>query len=136
MKTKSMAWYCINLVLVVISALLVGCASLNMAHHKYIMRGSILMTSGNEAYLCIGGRDGAQVGQKFDVYRMISEGVVQPGKGGVSGITFRKEKTGTIRIARIVNEHFAWAEIIRGTAQKNYVAELEFPVDCDCSKSK
>jgi hypothetical protein len=116
--------------------LFAGCASFRTAHHKYVMRGTILMTTGNEVYLCIGSRDGAQVGQKFDVYKLVAEGANQPGKGGVSGPKFRKDKTGTIKITQIVNEHFARADIIYGTAQKDYVAELEFPVDCDSNKSK
>lgn len=113
-----------------------GCASWNKAYHKYIMRGTILETSGNEVYLCIGSRDGAQVGQKFDVYKLTTQGTYQPGKGGVVGPTFRKDKTGTIKITQIVNEHFARATVTSGTAKKDYVAELEFPVECDCNKGK
>lgn len=113
-----------------------GCASLKAAHHKYVMRGSILMVAGNEAYLCIGSNDGAQVGQKFDVYRIIPQGIAQPGKGGTSGIKFRKEKTGSIKITQIVDEHYAKADIVRGNVQKDYVAELEFPLDCENNKGK
>jgi hypothetical protein len=119
-----------------VAILFVGCASFRAVHHKYVMRGSILLTSGNEVYLCIGSRDGAQVGQKFDVYKLVAQGVNQPGKGAVPSMTFRKERTGSIKITQIVNEHFARADIVNGTVQKDYVAELEFPFDCNTEKSK
>ena len=114
--------------------LIIGCASFKAAYHKYVMRGTVLESAGNEVYLCMGSRDGAQAGQKFDVYRLVSMGATQPGKGGVTGLQFRKEKTGTIKITQIVNEHFARAEVTSGTVLKDYIAELEFPMDCSCNK--
>lgn len=113
-----------------------GCASMKMSYHKYVMRGTILMAAGNEVYLCIGSKDGARVGQKFDVYKLSAQAIAQPGKGGVPGPRFRKDKTGTVKITEIVNEHFARATVTSGTVLKDYIAELEFPVDCDCNKSK
>ena len=108
-----------------------GSTSSNKIYHKYVMRGMVLTAEGKEVYICIGSKDGALAGQKFDVYRLVAQGINQPGKGGVAGPVFRKEKTGTVTITQIVDEHFARATITSGAAQKNYIVELEFPVNCD-----
>ncbi len=44
-----------------------GCATMESAGHKYIMRGQVLEVAGDEAYLCIGSEDGARVGQELAV---------------------------------------------------------------------
>jgi hypothetical protein len=95
------------------------------------MRGMIVTAKGSEVYLCIGSKDGAQVGQIFDVYKIVAQGVNQPDKGGVPGPVFRKEKTGRVKIRELVDEHFARAMVVSGTAQKNYIVELEFPENYD-----
>ncbi|OHD68816.1 MAG: hypothetical protein A2W19_17215 [Spirochaetes bacterium RBG_16_49_21] len=90
-------------------------------YHKHIMRGQVLAIEDNEIYLCIGTKDGAQVDQKLDVYRITEVGA-KPQAGGPS---FKRAKIGTIKITKIVDEHFAKAVIVSGNAQKYDVAELE-----------
>jgi hypothetical protein len=70
------------------------------------------------------------------VYKVVSEGIAQPGKGGFPGIKFRKIKAGTIRISQIVDEHYARVDITGGTIQKDYIAELEFPLNCNDNKGR
>ena len=104
-----------------------SCASWNKAYHKYVMRGTILESSGNEIYLCIGSNDGAQVGQVFDVYK-IRRGqpdISGQGKGGrVPLVAFIKNKTGAVKITEVVDEHYAKAAVVSGTAQKDSIVEL------------
>jgi hypothetical protein len=97
-----------------------GCTSLSSVYHKYVMRGQILQVTGDEAYLCIGSRDGARVGDELEVFRNTS----LPGNPKF-GPRFKREKIGVVRIDAIVDEHYATATIISGTAEVYSIAELE-----------
>ncbi|MFZ2633741.1 MAG: hypothetical protein WA081_02240 [Desulfosalsimonadaceae bacterium] len=103
------------------AAIMAGCANLDSARHEYIMRGQILEVSDNEAYLCIGRKDGAEVGQEYTVYNF-RKTMFRNQKS--PQFTYLKEKTGTVKLIEIVDEHFAKAKILTGEAKRNYVVEL------------
>ncbi|MBI4768533.1 MAG: hypothetical protein HY787_28735 [Deltaproteobacteria bacterium] len=81
------------------------------------MKGSIIETWDSTVYLCIGSRDGAAVGQEFDVYKIRT---YNTGKTPV----FKRELTGRVRITKIIDEHFAEATAISGKAEKYSIVEL------------
>lgn len=103
------------------AAIMAGCATLDSARHEYIMRGQILEISDNEVYLCIGRKDGAEVGQVYTVYNF-RKTMYRNQK--TPQFTYLKEKTGTVELIEIVDEHFAKAKILTGEAKRNYVVEL------------
>lgn len=99
--------------------LMTSCAAIQEkpAYHRLVMKGSIIHTIDGSVYLCIGTKDGAAVGQEFDVYKITFTG--QP-----KHPEFVRTKTGRVKITEIVDEHFAIASIISGTAEKNDIVEL------------
>ena len=96
--------------------LLTSCATMDKAHHKYLMKGSIIETYDSYIYLCIGSNDGAEVGQELDVYKIRTISKARS--------TFQREHAGKVKITEIVDEHFAKAKVISGKAEKNDVVEL------------
>jgi hypothetical protein len=99
--------------------LFTSCATMGKAYHKYIMKGSIIETSADGVYLCIGTKDGAKVGQELDVYKIITISKARS--------TFQRVHAGKVKITEIVDEHFAKAKIVSGTAEKNDIVELIVP---------
>jgi hypothetical protein len=100
-----------------------GCATLGSAGHKYFMKGQILETADGRAYLCIGSAEGAKAGQEFPVYhyaksRTFSEKQSPP--------VYTREKVGTVKIAKVVDDHYAWAEVLNGHVTAGDVAELKW----------
>jgi hypothetical protein len=111
-----------NTILAVLLFVTAGCATLETAGHKYVMRGQILEVTDGMAYLCIGSADGAQVGQEYAVYKYIKSPnsnpkSVQP--------YYKREKSGTVKILEILNEHMAKAKVLAGHAETNNVVELK-----------
>ena len=106
--------YMISLMFMVI--LLTSCATMGKAYYKYLMKGSIIETSADGVYICIGTRDGAKVDQELDIYKIISISKTRP--------TFQREHVGKVKIMEIVDEHFAKAKVIYGKAGKNDIVEL------------
>jgi len=102
------------------SSILAGCASAGKVYHKYIMRGQVLNVAGNQVYLCIGSKDGAEVGQEYVVYYN-----VQSAADINTGLSFSKVKTGIVKISEIVNEHYAKGILVSGKADKHSIVELE-----------
>ncbi len=98
-----------------------SCATMQSAYHQYVMKGSIVDISDSDVYLCIGSKDGATVGQELNVYKIITD------YGNPKRPTFRREYTGKVKIEEIVDEHFAKAKVISGTAEKNAIVELSSP---------
>ena len=107
--------------LLIVGLMLSGCASLQTAGHKYIMRGQVLEVSNSTAYLCVGTKDGAQIGQEFVVYRFERTPSVNPKSTAPS---YKRVETGKIKITEIVDEHMATAKILSGSVKSNDVAEL------------
>lgn len=108
----------------VLAAIVLGtaaCSSLQGAGHQYLMRGQVVEVTGNEAVLCVGYRDGAEVSQEMTAYKLVSSNV-----GGPRNPTrWEKVQTGTVRIRQVVDEHFARAEVTSGDIQVNNMVELE-----------
>jgi hypothetical protein len=99
-----------------------GCATLETAGHKYVMRGQILEVTDGLAYLCVGSKDGAAVGQQLTVYRFVR--TTPPFPKNVQPY-FKREEAGKIRITEIIDEHMATAKILSGDVKVNDVVELE-----------
>jgi len=117
MKKKNVISGLMVILLLVVS----GCATLQTAGHKYVMRGQVLDVTNDVAYLCVGGKEGAQVGQELTVYRF--ERVPSPNpKSAVP--YFKRQETGKVKIAEIVDEHMATAGILSGSVKVNDVVEL------------
>ena len=91
------------LLLILLAAM--GCATLETAGHKYLMRGQVLEVKDGTAYLCLGSAEGAQVGQVFTVHRYVNMGYQ---KGGQP--LYRIERVGTVKITD-VETHMASANI-------------------------
>lgn len=109
--------------LFVILALMVsGCAGLQTAGHKYVMRGQILEVSDSTAYLCVGSNDGAQIGQELTVYRF--DKIPNPNTKSTAPM-FKKQEIGKIKILEIVDEHMANAKILSGNVKVNDVVETK-----------
>jgi hypothetical protein len=108
-------------VLVVIGLFTVAaCAAIQQqpAYHRILMKGSIIYTTDTGLYLCIGKKDGASVGQELGVYKITYTGLSK-------APSFKREKTGKVKIIEIIDEHFAMAVVVSGTAVKNDIVELE-----------
>ena len=100
--------------------LMSSCATMEQkVYHGFLMKGSIIETSDSDAYLCIGSKDGASVGQELDVYKISSL--------RSKGTLFERIPTGKVRITEIIDEHFAKATVISGKAEKNDIVELTRP---------
>lgn len=93
------------------------CASF---YHAYMMKGNILKQNGNELYICIGTKDGAKEGQIFNVftYKEDPKFVDTPEY-------FKRVVVGTIKITKIVHEHYAKAVLVSGKANKYDFVELK-----------
>jgi hypothetical protein len=99
----------------IVILLMVSCASV---YHGYLMKGSII-ESNSEIYLCIGSKDGASVGQEFEVYKIV--------QGQSKANPFKRELAGKVKITEIIDEHFAKATVISGKAEKGDIVELTRP---------
>lgn len=98
-----------------------GCATLETAHHNYMMKGQILEVNDGEVHLCIGSAEGAKTGQEFAVFRYLK---IPYGGPKQTGPSFKREAVGSIKITQIVDEHFAQANVLTGEIKINDVAEL------------
>ena len=93
-----------------------ACASVGPAYHQVVMRGQVLSTDANsqtvnpQAQICIGSKDGATVGQNFDVIRHVKS--ASGPKGPKPG--FRRELVGKVRIVEIYGDHYANVEHVSG----------------------
>ena len=97
-----------------------GCATTAQVYHGVIMRGEVLAVDGAGVTLCIGVRDGAKVGQQLELVRHTA--VSQGGK--YNAAIFRRDAIGSVRIERIVDEHYAHAAVLSGQAKVGDVVEL------------
>lgn len=102
--------------------IIAGCATMESSHHKYIMKGQILEMTDNMAYLCIGSKDGAAVGQELTAYKYVKS---TSDSRRAPKLPYQKEETGKVKITEIVDEHYAWAKVLSGEVKANYTVELE-----------
>jgi predicted small secreted protein len=111
----------VNMFLAILFIVTAGCATMQSAGHKYMMKGQILDVSDGVAYLCIGSAEGAKEGQEFPVYRYVR----LPYSGAKQATpSYKREEVGAVKITQVVEEHYARADILRGDIKTNDVAEL------------
>ena len=111
----------VNVFIVILFMFAAGCATMQATGHKYFMKGQILHISDKEAYLCIGSAEGAKAGQEFPVFRYVKLPYSSPKQTTPS---FKREAVGSVKIAEVVDVHYAKATILSGDIKVNDVAEL------------
>lgn len=116
MKKRSVLY----VLLVFLFAMSTGCATLQSAQHKYVMRGSVLDVTDGTAYVCLGTDQGAKVGQEFTVYRYVKTAAPAP-KGQQP--QYKVETVGRVKISE-TESHMANAKILNGDVKVNDVVEL------------
>lgn len=87
--------------------------------HSVFMRGTVVRASDDRVVVCVGKSDGAEAGQQLTVYR-VSEHRHRPN----SPPTFVREPVGSVRIDRIIDDHFADATVVSGTVKRHDIVEL------------
>jgi hypothetical protein len=112
-----------NAFLVFLVVALAGCSRMESERHKHLMKGQILDVIDNSAYLCIGSKDGAEVGDQFAVYKFTRG--VNPDSTYTSQPYYKRDQVGKIKITEIFDEHMAKANILSGEVKSNYFVELE-----------
>ena len=120
-REEKMTWVTTLLLTTLLVLTVSSCATMQRTYHGYIMKGSIVEASASDVYLCIGKKDGANVGQELNVYKITATNT------NPKTPTFKREYTGKVKIEEIVDEHFAKAKVISGTAEKYSIAELSSP---------
>jgi hypothetical protein len=113
--------FCLMAVVTSVLLATTACSSMQGARHEYLMRGQVVEISGSNAVVCIGSRDGAQVGQELVVYKLIAR---ESGGSGKNPPRWERVKVGSVRIAQVIDEHFAAAQVISGPVEVNHVVEL------------
>jgi hypothetical protein len=109
--------------LMILIVTVAGCSRMESARHEILMKGQILEVTDNSAYLCIGSKDGAEVGDQFAVYKFTR--VVNLDSKHATHPQYEREQVGKIKITEIVDEHMAKANILAGEVKPNYFVELE-----------
>lgn len=96
-----------------------GCATTSPAYHRYVMQGQVLSVEDSTLTVCVGARDGAQIGQVLEVVRHVSR------PSSLKSPQYRREEIGTVRIVRLFDEHYATAQVLEGHPMINDMVELE-----------
>jgi hypothetical protein len=115
MEQRAMRNVTVLSTLLLILLMIMGCATMEAARHKYLMRGSVLEVQDGTAYLCLGTEHGAKVGQVFTVSRYVHT----PGSRGGYNVDY----VGTVKITE-VESHMAYAKILTGNVKANDVVDL------------
>lgn len=120
MKARKQVAAIVGVVALLFSLAPVAAGAEESVYHKYVMKGAIIESSSAGVYLCIGTADGAQVGEVLAVVHV--KRVARGGKGQAP--KFEREAVGTIRIDKIVDEHYARATVLTGKVRKHDIVEL------------
>jgi hypothetical protein len=112
-----------NALLAVLLVIIAGCTTMGSLAHNVMMKGQVLDVADKSAYLCIGSKDGAEVGQEYAVYKFSR--AMNPNPKYAAQPYFKRDKVGRIKITEIVDEHMAKASIVRGEVKTNDFVELE-----------
>lgn len=89
--------------------------------HEYMMRGQILEVETASVVVCVGKKDGAEVGQVLAVVRHVP---ASP-HSKTAGPRFRSEEVGTVKITSLFDDHYATAEVVKGSPKLNDTVQLE-----------
>ncbi len=101
----------------------VASASEGGFRHNVLMRGQVLEKGDETLVVCVGQADGAQVGQVLDVIRHKRR--IRHSRAG--GPRYRRENVGQVRIAELLDSHYAEAEVTSGSPKVNDTVELIRP---------
>jgi hypothetical protein len=85
-----------------------------------VMRGSVVGTDARRQGVCIGNADGATEGQVLQVYRLTA--TPAPAKG--TGVSFKRDMIGHMRIDHVFNDHFAHVSTVDGKPAVHDLVEL------------
>jgi hypothetical protein len=91
--------------------------------HGFFMRGQILEVDKSGVVICVGKRDGAEVGQTLDVIRHKRKKT--PPKSSLP--QFDRIEVGKVRITEVFDDHYARAEVIDGKVRATDTVEIENP---------
>ncbi len=108
----------IKMILIVFATtFLLNCATASGVYHGAIMKGSVVSATGNEGVICIGSKDGAEVGQIWKTSKVEIQGTGKTSK-------YIWLNAGSVKIVEVIDEHFAKVSVVEGKLEKGYVAEL------------
>lgn len=88
-----------------------ACGPEDPCRHTVRMRGHILEVPHGRLVLCVSEKGAVQVGQVLDAFRQRRV----TGSDKQAGPRYRRERSGTVRITSLFDEHYATAEIVTGT---------------------
>ena len=88
--------------------------------HELVMRGQVLEAEAGSLVVCVGERDGAEVGQVLNVVRHVRTG----GGPKQQGARYRREAVGRARIVGLFDGHYADAKVVEGKPRVNDTVEL------------
>jgi len=100
-----------------IAGLTLNCATGSAVYHGYMMKGSVVSATGSEGVICVGSKDGAEVGQVWKTTKVDIQGTGKTSK-------YVWSPAGSVKIVEIIDEHFAKVSVVDGKLEKGYVAEL------------
>jgi len=113
---------CLRAAVMASTLVLSACSAMHQARHEYVMRGQVVEVNGKDAVVCVGTRDGARAGQELTVYEIVATNVGAPAR---TPARWKRVEVGSVRIAQVMDEHFARAEIVRGEVEANDIVELQ-----------
>lgn len=96
---------------------LAGCANSDFSH-EYLMSGQVVSTDSGVT-VCVGEANGAEVGQVLTAYRIVDTGNIGEGDS-----TFKKVDIGTVKISKLVDDHFAEVTVLNGEIKKHDMVQL------------
>lgn len=98
---------------------LAGCANSDFSH-EYLMSGQVVSAdNGSGLTVCVGEANGAEVGQVLTAYR-----IVDTSNTGEGDSAFKKVNIGTVKISKLVGEHFAKVTVLNGDIKKHDTVQL------------
>ena len=109
----------LSLAALVLFAVAVGPASAaaGSIRHDFIMRGQVLEADAGNVVVCVGKRDGAEAGQVLQVVRHVRAPTAGKSR-------YRREDIGSVKITSVFDEHYANAQVVKGSPKVNDTVEL------------
>ena len=109
----------IVLLVFVTASLFLAACSQNPFYHEHFMRGHVVNVSDDQVRVCIGKKDGAEVSDELNVYRVVVSGQDASGTD-----IYDRETVGKVKITRITGEHYAVANVKEGSVKKHDIVEF------------
>ena len=93
------------------------------------IKGSVVKVADRGVYLCVGSLDGASIGQELEVWRTIygvgSKANTSITSGSISSGEISENMVGKVKITKILDEHYSFAEVISGEARLHDIVEAK-----------